>query len=67
MLTLAEVRVEDPLCAVKLRLAGLTLSTGTAGFTVKMADALLLGSAWLVAVTVTVVVPALINVPAAGD
>ncbi len=54
MLRLAGVRVDDPACALKLRLDGLTLKTAAAAaFTVRVTNALLLGSDWLVAVTVT--------------
>ena len=45
MLTGAGLGPEAPACAAKLKLAGLTASTGATGFTVKVANALLLGSA----------------------
>ena len=53
MLKLAGVRLVVPTCREKLKLAGDTASTAPAGFTVKVTDALLLESAWLVAVTLT--------------
>jgi hypothetical protein len=53
MLTLDGARLDVPACPAKLRLAGFTVSTGATGFTVRVADALLLVSARLVAVTIT--------------
>jgi hypothetical protein len=53
MLTLAGVRLAVPACPLKLKLAGFTVSTAGKGFTVKAIIALLLESAWLVAVTLT--------------
>ena len=53
MLTLAGVRLVALACPVKLKLVGFTVSTGVCGFTVKLAEAFTVGSAWLVAVTVT--------------
>ena len=52
MLTLAGVRLV-PACPLKLKLAGFTVSTAGTGFTVRAIVALLLESAWLVAVTLT--------------
>jgi hypothetical protein len=54
MLTLAGVKLEVPAGPEKLKLAGLTVSATTAaGLTVKARVVLLLGSAWLVAVSVS--------------
>ena len=53
MLTLAGVRFVAPACPLKLKLAGFTVNTAATGFTVKAMVALLLESAWLVAVTLT--------------
>ena len=55
MLTPAGVGFDPPACAEKLRSLRFTVSAGAAGFTVKVESALLLGSAWLVAVTLTTV------------
>jgi hypothetical protein len=52
MLTLAGVRLA-PACPLKLKLAGFTVSTAGTGLTARAMVALLLESAWLVAVTLT--------------
>jgi hypothetical protein len=53
MLTLAGARVDVPACPLKLKLVGLTASTGTSGMMVTVEEAFLLGSTWLDAVTMT--------------
>ena len=45
MLTLAGVRLDEPVCAEKLKFSGLTFSTGADGFTVRVTSARLLASA----------------------
>jgi hypothetical protein len=76
MLTLVGVGLDTPVWPAKLKLVGFTASTAVAGFTVKVAETFLLVSAWLVAVTTTVVdedtvgavnKPAAVIAPAVAD
>jgi len=55
MLKLAGAGLDPPACPEKLKLAGSTLSTGACGLTVNIEEARLLVSAWLVALTVTMI------------